>query len=194
MPRDLPTKVRIAAIRRNLTGCKDLWVENHCLFRYLAIDEYRVSKKNSWEDAMTTRNFALVFGIIFLLVGIAGFIPGLVQGMHAEHPALTVDANSGQLLGLFPVNVLHNIVHILFGLWGLASFRSLSGARLYARGVAIIYAVLTVAGFIPGLNTMFGLVPLYGNDIWLHAVLALVAAYFGWVHRDNETSSASTAS
>jgi hypothetical protein len=44
--------------------------------------------------------------------------------------------------------------------------------------------VLMIAGFIPGLSTMFGLVPLFGNDIWLHAVLAGVAAYFGWVHRD----------
>jgi hypothetical protein len=140
---------------------------------------------------MTTRNFALVFGVVFLLVGIAGFIPPLMQGMHPEHPALTVNANAGQLLGLFPVNVLHNIVHILFGLWGLASFRSVSGAKLYARGVAIIYAVLTIAGLVPGLSTLFGLVPLYGNDIWLHALLALVAAYFGWIHRDGTASTTS---
>lgn len=133
---------------------------------------------------MTTRNFALVFGIVFLLVGIAGFIPQLVQDLHPEHPPLTVDANAGQLLGLFPVNVLHNIVHLLFGVWGLASARSLSAAKLYGRGVAIIYAVLTVAGFVPALNTLFGLVPLFGNDIWLHAVLALIAGYFGWLHRD----------
>ena len=66
---------------------------------------------------------------------------------------------------------------------GLAASRSLGGAVLYARGVALIYAALTVAGFVPNLNTLFGLVPLYGNDIWLHALLALVAAYFGWVHR-----------
>ena len=130
---------------------------------------------------MSTRNFALVFGIVFLLVGIAGFIPGLTQPLHAEHPA--VEYGGGQLLGLFPVNALHNGVHILFGLWGIAASRSLGGAVTYARGVAIIYAVLTIAGFVPSLNTMGGMVPLYGNDIWLHAVLAIVAAYFGWVHR-----------
>ena len=133
---------------------------------------------------MTTRNFALVFGIVFLLVGIAGFIPQLVQEFHPEHPDLVLRENAGQLFGLFPVNVLHNIVHILFGVWGLAASRGLSGAKLYARGVAIIYIVLTVAGFIPALQTLFGLVPLYGNDIWLHALLGLIAAYFGWVHRD----------
>jgi hypothetical protein len=133
---------------------------------------------------MSTRTFALVFGVVFLLVGIAGFVPGLLQPMHGEHPRLAVDAFSGQVLGLFPVNILHNIVHILFGIWGLLSYKSLSKSKGYAKGVAIIYAVLTVAGFIPNLDTMFGLVPLYGNDIWLHALLAAVAAYFGWVHRD----------
>ena len=133
---------------------------------------------------MSTRTFALLFGIVFLVIGVAGFIPGITTAPHAGHPDLVVDANYGQVLGLFPVNILHNIVHILFGLWGLLSYKSLSAAKGYARGVAIAYAVLTVAGIVPGLNTMFGLVPLYGNDIWLHALLALVAAYFGWMHRD----------
>ena len=133
---------------------------------------------------MTTRKFALVFGAVFLLVGIAGFVPQLVQEMHPEHPALTLNSNAGQLLGLFPVNVLHNIVHILFGLWGLAASRSPGGAKHYGRGVAVIYLVLTIAGFVPALQTGFGLVPLFGNDIWLHALLAVIAAYFGWLHRD----------
>ena len=130
---------------------------------------------------MNTRTFALLFGIVFLAVGVAGFIPGLVEPLHAGHPP--VDPEGGLLLGLFPINALHNAVHILFGLWGLAASRSLGGAVLYARGVALIYAVLGIAGFIPALNTLFGFVPLYQNDIWLHALLALIAAYFGWVHR-----------
>ena len=130
---------------------------------------------------MNTRTFALLFGIVFLAVGVAGFIPGLVEPLHAGHPP--VDPEGGLLLGLFPINALHNAVHILFGLWGLAASRSLGGAVLYARGVALIYAVLAIAGFIPALNTLFGFVPLYQNDIWLHALLALIAAYFGWVHR-----------
>src|SRR5678816_1069628 len=138
---------------------------------------------------MTTRNFALVFGVVFLLVGIAGFIPGLMQMPHPEHPTMQVNANYGLLLGLFPVNVLHNAVHILFGLWGLIAFRNASGAVLYARGVAIIYAVLVIAGFVPGLDTLFGLVPLFGNDIWLHGLLAIIAAYFGWMHRDAPVAS-----
>ena len=132
---------------------------------------------------MNTRNFALVFGIVFLLIGASGFIPGLLQPPHS-HPDVTLDTLFGYSLGLFAVNVLHSIVHLLFGVWGLLASKSLTAAKSYARGVAIIYAVLMVAGLVPGLDTMFGLVPLFGNDVWLHALLAAVAAYFGFVHRD----------
>ena len=84
---------------------------------------------------MSTRTFALLLAIVFLLIGIAGFVPSLMQPMHPEHPPLALSANAGQLFGLFPVNVLHSGLHILFGLWGLVASRSMTGAKLYARGV-----------------------------------------------------------
>jgi hypothetical protein len=129
---------------------------------------------------MNTRHFALIFGIVFAAVGVIGFIPGLLTPPGAEEPALAVEASRGRLLGLFPVNVLHNAVHLAFGIWGIVAYRSLGAARLYARSVAVIYAVLVVMGLIPVLNTTFGLIPLYGHNIWLHAALALIAAYFGF--------------
>ena len=89
---------------------------------------------------MTTRHFALIFGAIFLLVGIAGFIPGLMQMPHTQHPQLQVDAYYGLLFGLFPVNVLHNAVHLLFGVWGLAAYRGFGGPQ----GVAVIEKVTTL--------------------------------------------------
>jgi hypothetical protein len=58
--------------------------------------------------------------------------------------------------------------------------RRFESARLYARIVAISYAILAVMGLIPALNTVFGLIPLHGHDVWLHALLAAAAAYFGW--------------
>lgn len=133
---------------------------------------------------MVIRYFALAYGIVFLLAGIAGFVPGLVTGPAPVTEAPAAEAETaGHLLGLFPVNPLHNIVHIVFGIWGLAAYRSLSGARLYGRSVAVIYAILAVMGLIPAVATTFGLIPLYGHNVWLHAILALVAAYFGWVAR-----------
>jgi hypothetical protein len=76
------------------------------------------------------------------------------------------------------VNLLHNVAHLAFGIWGLAVSRNAGATVVYARGVAVIYAAFTVLGLIPSLNTAFGLVPLHGNDVWLHALLAAIAAYF----------------
>lgn len=136
---------------------------------------------------MRTQTFARIYGIVFLIVGVGGFIPGLTQ--PHDHPGLMVEAASGLELGLFPVNVLHNMVHILFGAWGLFAARTFDAARSYARVVAIAYGLLTVMGLIPATNTTFGLVPIYGHDVWLHALLAGVAAYFGFVNRERHAAS-----
>jgi len=131
------------------------------------------------EVAMRTRYFALLMGIVFAVVGIAGFVPALLTP-PTGHPDLMIDAGHGRLFGLFPVNILHNLVHLLFGAWGVLAYRSFVAARGYARVVAWSYGLLTVMGLIPFLNTAFGLVPIHGHDIWLHAGIALVAAYFGY--------------
>jgi hypothetical protein len=131
------------------------------------------------------RTFALVFGIIYVLVGILGFIPALLTH-PAEAPELSVESGHGYLLGLFPVNILHNIVHILIGVWGVLSSRSVGGARLFAQGLAVIYGLLTILGLIPLTNTTFGLIPIHGHDVWLHALSALIAAYFGFVAREGD--------
>ena len=129
---------------------------------------------------MMTRRFALIVGIVYLVIGIAGFIPGLVQGQ--DYPDLAIDAGSGALLGLFPVNVVHHLVHLLVGILGIAAYRAFDSARLYSRGLAIVYGVLAVMGLISAANlhTMFGLTPLFSHDVWLHAGTAIIAAYFGW--------------
>lgn len=141
---------------------------------------------------MTVRYFALVYGIVFLVVGIAGFIPGLLTPLSVGDPEVAINGSTGRLFGLFPVNSLHNIVHIAFGVWGLVAYRGYSASVTYARAVAVIYALFVVLGLIPGLHTLFGLVPLYGHDVWLHLLLAGVAAYFGFVApgRPAETTTA----
>lgn len=135
---------------------------------------------------MNVRTFALVWGILFLLIGAGGFIPGITT--PHTHPDVTMEAGLGLELGLFPVNVLHNIVHLIFAVWGLAASRSFAGARTYAKATAVIYGLFVIMGLIPAANlwTTFGLVPLYGNDVWLHILLAAPAAYFGFVHKDRD--------
>ena len=129
---------------------------------------------------MNTRRFALIFGIIYLIAGAAGFIPALLQSPAPTDPQLAVNSFSGRLLGLFPVNLPHTLVHLAIGIWGVIAAKGTRPAVVYARSLAVIYGVLAIMGLIPQLSTMFGLVPLYGHDIWLHAGTALVAAYFGF--------------
>ena len=114
---------------------------------------------------------ALIFGVVFLLVGVAGLLTE--GGTSMEH--------GGMLLGTFAVNLLHNLVHILFGVWGIAAARSWGGAKAYTRIGGIIYLVLAVLGFVA--EDGFGLVPLGGNDIWLHLVLGIVLAGVGFTAR-----------
>lgn len=134
---------------------------------------------------MNTRTFALIWGILFLGAGVGGFIPGLWHPAPAHYPDLAVESFYGDALGLFPVNILHNIVHLLFGVWGLLAYKSLSASKSYAKVVAVAYGLLIVLGLIPATNTTFGLVPIFGMDVWLHVFLALPAAYFGFVHKDH---------
>ena len=142
---------------------------------------------------MTVRTFALVAGIAYLAAGVLGFIPQLLSPPPANAPHVGITAFYGYLLGLFPVNFLHNLVHLAIGAWGIAASRMAGGARTYAKALAIIYGILTIMGLIPGLSTLFGLVPLFGHDVWLHAITAIIAAYFGWAAKTADVRRTTTA-
>lgn len=130
---------------------------------------------------MAIRYFALAYGLVFLLVGIAGFVPGLATPGAEGMQDGSAPMNHPRLFGLFPVNTLHNLFHLIFGVWGIVAYRSAGGALTYAGTVAVVYGLLTIFGIVPYLNTMFGLIPLYGHDVWLHALLAVPAALFAFV-------------
>jgi len=136
---------------------------------------------------MLTRYFALLCGVVFTIVGVLGFIPAFSPPAGPEAPELAVPASYGYLLGLFPVNLLHNLIHLTIGVLGFATWRSYAAARTFARSLAIYLGLLTLMGLVPPLYTTFGLVPLYGNDVWLHGLEAIAAAYFGFVARQDTT-------
>ncbi|TVP59953.1 MAG: DUF4383 domain-containing protein [Halomonadaceae bacterium] len=128
---------------------------------------------------MVTR-FALIFGLVYAVVGILGFIPPLVTTPEMD-PDLIADEGHGRLFGLFAVNLWHNLVHLAMGVWGIvAAVSGFNGSRLFARSAAILFALLALLGLIPATSTLFGLVPLYGHDVWLHILSAVVAGYFGF--------------
>jgi hypothetical protein len=131
----------------------------------------------------TTQKFALIVGIAFLTMGIMGFIPALVSKpatVAAFSDRLQVVSGYGYLMGLFPVNTAHNIIHMATGIVGIFAAISLDSSRFFAGQLGIYYMTLTVLGLIPTTNTFFGLVPIFGLDVLLHGVTAVLGIYFGF--------------
>ena len=120
------------------------------------------------------KRVALVFGIVFLLIGILGLMQAGGREMGAD-PAPHV------LLGLFPVNLLHNIVHLLFGIAGLVMARTAAQARNYLVFGGAIYLVLFVYGLIVGQESAANFVPVNTADDFLHLVLGIGMVGLGLV-------------
>ena len=120
----------------------------------------------------TAQRLSQIFGIVFVIVGLAGF---LVTGGNMDASMATAP----KLLGMFPINALHNAVHLLFGAWGILGARTFGGAKNYLFGAGVIYLVLAICGVVA--PTGFGLVPIGGADVGLHAILgvALLGAGLG---------------
>lgn len=123
------------------------------------------------------RYAAISLGLLFLLLGLAGFVPAFV----APSINYTAEPGFGYLFGLFPTNYFHNAIGILVGVWGIAAFTSLTGSIVFNRIFAILYGSAVILGFLPHANTLFGLTPLFGNNIWLNAITAAIAFYYGFV-------------
>jgi hypothetical protein len=110
----------------------------------------------------------MLAGLVFLLVGIAGFIPGITTNLY-DGLEFAGDDGNAKVIGLFEVSVLHNIVHGLFGLAGLALAKTVSGARTYLIGGGAIYILLAGVQAIGAGDW----VPLVGPDLWLHLALGI---------------------
>jgi uncharacterized protein DUF4383 len=113
------------------------------------------------------KTFAIIFGVVFLVVGALGFVPVL--------------APEGHLLGLFHVNGVHNVVHLASGavaLW--AGLTSEHASRLYFRIFGAVYALVTLLGLLYGNQAILGLVANNGADVALHALIAIAALFLGF--------------
>ncbi|MBW4662303.1 MAG: DUF4383 domain-containing protein [Drouetiella hepatica Uher 2000/2452] len=129
-----------------------------------------------------TQYFALTIGIIYLIMGVMGGSSTFIQpaAIDLDSTNMVVTAYSN-LLGLFPVNSAHNVVHLLIGIVGIVASIALDSSRLYSGALSIFYGLLAVMGLVPIASSTFGLIPLFGNDVWLHAGTAAIAAYFGFI-------------
>lgn len=120
------------------------------------------------------RKAAMTFGVVFLLIGILGFVPG-------------VTTEEGDLLGIFHVDAAHNIVHILSGLAALVASSRIDWSRWYLQALAIVYGVVTLWGLFD--SPVLGFLHVNAADNVLHLVITAVAAYFGFFYKDRDTDS-----
>ena len=117
---------------------------------------------------------AMAFGIVFVIIGIGGFLPFLVtkDSMGME-----------MLLGIFMVGALHNVIHLASGVAALAGSASAKYARLYFQVFGAVYALVTILGFIQG-DTVLGILPVNLADNFLHLAIAASALYLGFATKD----------
>jgi len=126
---------------------------------------------------------ATIVAAVFLLVGVLGFIPGATT----EYDGMTFAGHesTAMLLGVFHVSILHNIVHLLFGVVGLALARTAPGATNFLIGGGIVYAVLWLYGLLIDHDSPANFVPLNTADNWLHLILAIGMIGLGVALRGN---------
>jgi len=125
----------------------------------------------------SVQTVTLAVGAVFLLVGILGFVPGITSGV--DQLTFAGHQSGAMLLGLFQVSILHNIVHLLFGVVGLALSRSWPGSRSYLIWGGAIYLVLWIYGLVIGHESPANFVPLNTADNWLHFVLGVAMLGLG---------------
>ena len=125
-------------------------------------------------DRTPVQSIAALVGLVFLLVGILGFIPGITT--HYSDLAFAGHDSSAKLLGIFQTSVLHNLIHIAFGV-GILMARTPEGARTYLIGGGVAYLAVWLIGVIGGLDWL----PVNAADNWLHIVLGVGMSALGFV-------------
>jgi hypothetical protein len=134
---------------------------------------------------MPVRYFAGFIGLLYTVLGLLGVTSSFVEPTQNIPYIVTevgVPEGFGYLFGLFPTNVFGGSVYLFIGLMGiLVAVGNEVISRLYAESMAVYLGIFALLGAIPVANTLFGLMPIYGNDVWLHAGSAIAAAYFGFI-------------
>jgi hypothetical protein len=121
--------------------------------------------------AAPVQRAAQLMGVVFLLVGVLGFIPGITTDYGSMEFAS--HESGAELLGVFQISILHNLVHLAYGLVGLALARTAAGAYSYLLVGGAVYLVLWVYGLIVGHDSDANFVPLNTADDWLHFALGI---------------------
>lgn len=139
------------------------------------------ARRNPADGRAPVRRAATGIGVIFLLIGVLGFVPGVTSNFGGL--SVAGHQSDARLLGVFQVSVLHNVVHLLFGVAGLAMSRTVTGARTFLVGGGAIYLVLWLYGLVVDQRSAANFVPVNGADNWLHLLLGVGMIALGLLTR-----------
>ena len=134
------------------------------------------------------QTLALLFGIASLGAGVLGFIPGITT--HLADIDFAGNNSPSKLLGIFQVSILHNIVHLLFGIAGIALARTWDTARTYLLGAGVLYIILFLYGILLSNGSDVNFVPINSADDWLHLVLGVALLGSWYISRESAATTA----
>jgi arginine exporter protein ArgO len=114
---------------------------------------------------------AMAVGALFLLLGILGFIPGITT--HYNTMEFAGHHSQAKLFGIFQVSILHNLVHLAFGVLGLTLGRAAGTAKAFLIGGGVVYLAVWLYGLLVDKNHSANFLPVNRADDWLHLLLGL---------------------
>ena len=124
------------------------------------------------------KSAAILFGIVFLVVGICGFFPSITTPMEGME--------GGMLLGIFHVNLAHNIVHLASGaVFLLCGLAGAGASRTFFKIFGVVYLLVAILGFMNGDKPLLGMIANNMADVWLHVGLSVVMLFLGFVAKDS---------
>ena len=138
---------------------------------------------------MQTKNFALIGGLVMLMMGLIAFVPAMnvTEGL----PPLKMNMSYGMFLDLFPMNIFNKVALILFGIGGLMAYfttkDTLHYSIMFSKIVFWGMGALAILGLFPQTNTLFGYWPLFGFEIIAHGIFALIGGYYGYIANKEDT-------
>ena len=140
---------------------------------------------------MSTRNFAMIGGIVMLAMGCLALVPTLNSSPEML-PVLYVNQSYGLFLDLFPMNIFNKAALIIFGLAGMACYfvkeNSFQYSKVFSKIIFWAMGALAILGLFPQTNTLSGYWPLFGYEVLAHGAFALLGGYFGYLSMRETTT------
>ncbi len=132
---------------------------------------------------MAIRYTSLLLGFAYIIFGVAGILPNSSYPVPSTYPTLIIGARYSVFFAFFPINIMLTYIHMALGLAGVLAYHSLDHSYIYAKIAGIILLVMALFGIIPVLNIFFGWMPLFGNNIWLHALTGAILVALGFFYK-----------